>query len=165
MWVTLSVVFFLLTCMPVSRDSKGRTYFTSAVLTSTVQQPRLRLWRKIKPQDKSAIDITRFTQRFINGSILDLTISVGHPHNGTPKSVKIFSWKSSKKIESRSNRWLSAIVRIVICFLLIGLYVEHVPSVVMKMREVINATNVKNSLTTLLKWRIITALSVRILQF
>lgn len=151
--------------MLVLRDYKGQTCCISAVLMNTVQQHKWRLLRKRKLQDKSATITTKSTQKSTNGSISLLTISEEHPHSGTPKYVKISSWTSSKKTESRSNKWPNVTVRTVTYSLLIGLYAAYVPFVDMKMHEAINVINAKSSLTTLPKWRITTALCVRTLQF
>ncbi len=164
-WVTLSAVFFPPMFMPVSKDSKVQMSCTSVVLTNMVQQLKLRPWRRRKLQDKFAIIITRFMLKYTSGSILDLTILVEPQHNGTPKYARISSWTSSKRTELSKNKWPNVIVKTVTCSWLIDSCVEHVHSVGMKMLEETNATNVKNSLTILHKWKTITALYVKIHQF
>lgn len=88
-WETLSVVFFQLMFIPVSKNCKELMYFIFVELMNMVQQHRSRHYNKKRHQDKFATFITKFMHLFINGLILDLIILEELQHNGILKFVKI----------------------------------------------------------------------------
>lgn len=132
---------------------------------NTEQPQKWRLCKKKRVHDKFATIIIKFMRKFISGSIFLSIISVGLQPNGIPKSAKTFSWTSRKRTGSNKNKWPSATAKSVIYFWPTDLFVELVHSADMKMPEGTNVINVKSSLTTPRKWRIITATSAKTRPF
>lgn len=94
-WVILSVVSWVLMCLPDIVVWEDITHSTSVVLTSMEQQQKLKLCKKNALQKRYVQNISRFTRNVTTGLTSILITLVEHRHRSTPKSRKISSWTST----------------------------------------------------------------------
>lgn len=158
---TSLAVYFRLTSFHASKSYKVQTCFIFVELTSTVQQLRLKPWRRRRHPRKYATSTTKSMLKCISGSILGLITSGGPVLSGILALLKRSSLIFTTKTKLPKRRWHNVTVPTATYGWLIVSLSEHVLFVSSLMLAETSVTNARRPSIPPLNCRTISVISAK----